>query len=69
MLEYLRVIVIIIIIITEADAGWHGAMPPPNHHRFFKVRFLMSIQIFLDSIIDLRNETITFIIPCISLNS
>jgi len=48
----------------------------PNHQRFFsKVRFLMSFQIFLDSIIDLSNETITFIMPCIfcsfirSLNS
>ena len=35
---------------------------PPNHQRFFsKVPFLMSFQVFLDSIIDLSNETITFI--------
>ena len=35
----------------------------PNHQRFFsKVRVLMSFQTFLDSIIDLSNETITFII-------
>ena len=53
----------------------HGAMAPSNHQIFSKARFLMSFQIFLDSIIDLSNETITFILPCIlcsfirSLNS
>jgi len=42
---------------------------------FSKVRFLMSFQTCLDSIIDLSSETITFIMPCIlcsfirSLNS
>jgi len=39
----------------------HGAMPPIIRDFFSKVRYLMSFQIFLDSIIDLSNETITFI--------
>jgi len=42
--------------------GGHRAMPPPIIKNFFsKVRFLMSFQVFLDLIIDLSNETITFI--------
>jgi len=42
--------------------GATGPCQTPNHQRFFyKVCFLMSFQIFLDSIIDLSNETITFI--------
>jgi len=59
--------------------GWRGEArghgPPIITYFFSKVRFLMSFQIFLDSIIDLSNETITFIMPCIlcsfirSLNS
>ena len=56
------------------QGGGHGAMPQSSEI-FSKVLFLMSFQIFLDSIIDLSNETITFIMPCIlcsfirSLNS
>ena len=36
-------------------------MAPQSSEIFSKVRFLMNFQIFLDSIIDLDNETITFI--------
>jgi len=57
--------------ILEMARIWHRRIQgsrgrAPNHQRFFyKVRFLMSFQIFLDSIIDSSNETITFIMPCI----
>jgi len=48
---------------TVADPRGEGARgnAPIIRDFFSKVRYLMSFQIFLDSITDLSNETITFI--------
>jgi len=47
--------------LVEADPRGATGPCPQSSDMFSKIRFLMSFQIFLDSIIDFSNETITFI--------
>ena len=61
--------------IQGGGARGHGLLPIIRDFFYSKVRLLISFQIFLDSIIDLSNEAITFLMLCIlcsfirSLNS